>query len=146
MTNCKLPIFSHTAHLDRGSHHQILLTNVYSIDELEQPQPEQFLFAVFALFSFFNSLLMISPPLLDKATHRCALLNALHPPLTYALDIISRFAAPPPNNMSPARHGRIISKCSICWSVIVASVVGSWFGVSLGLGLRKEAVSLRGFP
>jgi len=138
--------------------HQILLTKQ---DEMMQqpftnesqwlqhqpPQPQQFLLAVFALFSFFNSPLTSSSSQGQQHhhSHTGTVLNTLHPPLAYAPDIISQFAAPPPNNMGPAWSWQsYIQIFHLLVSVIVlASFVGSWFGISFGFGFKK-ADSVRG--
>ena len=113
----------------------------------QQPQPQQFLLAVFALFSFFNSPLTSSSSVRQDHhhSHTGTVLNALHPPLAYAPDIISQFTAPPPNNTSSAWSWQnCIQVFHLLVSVIVlASFVRSWFGISFGFGFKK-AVSVRG--
>jgi hypothetical protein len=111
----------------------------------QQPQPQQFLLAVFALFSFFNSPLTSSSSARQGHSHTGTVLNTLHPPLAYAPDIISQFAAPPPSNTSPAWSWQnYIQIFHLLVSVVVlASFVGSWFGISFGFGFKK-AVSARG--
>ena len=70
-------------------------------------------------------------------------------PVSLCPDIISQFTARPLNNMVLlGGHGRIISKffhllVSVIVLVLLASFVGSWFGISFGFGLKK-AVSVRG--
>jgi hypothetical protein len=135
--------------------HQILLTkqdesmqpsftNESQWLQHQQPQPQQFLLAVFALFSFFNSPLTSS--FSQDHSHTGTVLNVLHPPLAYAPDIISQFAAPPPNNTSPVWSWQnYIQVFHLLVSVMVlASFVGSWFGISFGFGLIKKPVSVRG--
>ena len=115
----------------------------------QQPQPQQFLLAVFALFSFFNSPLTSSYSVKQDHphSHTGTVLNALHPPLAYAPDIISQFATPPPlNTTSPAwTWQNYIQVFHLLVSVIVlASFVGSWLGISFGFGFNKNGVSVRG--
>ena len=112
----------------------------------QQPQPQQFLLAVFALFSFFNSPLTSSLARHDHHySHTGTVLNALHPPLAYAPDIISQFAPPPSHTMTPAWSWQdYVQIFHLLVSVMVlASFIGSWFGLSFGSGLKK-AVSIRG--
>ncbi|KAF8804632.1 hypothetical protein BYT27DRAFT_7106313 [Phlegmacium glaucopus] len=111
----------------------------------QQSQPQQFHLAVFALFSFFNSPLTSSSVGHDHHSHTGTVLNALHPPLAYAPDIISQFAAPPSSNMTPAWSLQdYVQMFHLFVSVMVlASFVGSWFGISFGSG-RKRMVSVHG--
>ena len=111
----------------------------------QQSQPPQYLLAVFALFSFFNSPLTSSSSVRHDHHHTGTVLNALHPPLAYAPDIISQFAAPPPNNVTSVWSWQdYIQIFHLLVSVMVlASFVGSWFGISFGFGFKK-AVSARG--
>jgi len=113
----------------------------------QQSQPQHFLLAVFALFSFFNSPLTSSPSVRHDHhhSHTGTVLNVLHPPLAYAPDIISQFAAPPPNNMAAVWSWQdYVQTFHLLVSVIVlASFVGSWFGISFRSGL-KRVVSGRG--
>ena len=99
----------------------------------QRPQQQQFLLAVFALFSFFNSPLTSSYSTRQDHphSHTGSVLNTLHPPLAYAPDIISQFTAPsPPNNTSPAWSWQnYIQVFHLLVSVLVlASFVGSWLG------------------
>jgi Helix-loop-helix DNA-binding domain len=110
----------------------------------QQLQPQQFLLAVFALFSFFNSPLTSSSVRHDHHSHTGTVLNALHPPLAYAPDIISQFAAPSPNNMGPVWSWQdYIQMFHLLVSVMVlASFVASWLGITFGFG-PKKTVSIR---
>ena len=80
-------------------------------------------------------------------SHSGTVLNTLHPPLVYALDIISQFTAPPPpNNTSPAwTWQNYIQVFHLLVSALIpSSFVGSWFGISFGFGFKKKAGSVRG--
>ena len=112
----------------------------------QQAQPQQFLLAVFALFSFFNSPLTSSSSVRNDHhySHTGIVLNALHPPLAYAPDIISQFTTPSPHNTTPVWSWQdCVQILHLLVSVMVlASFVGSWFGISFGFKLKK-VVSLR---
>ena len=105
----------------------------------QQPQPQQFLLAVFALFSFFNSPLSSVTRDHHHHSHTGTVLNTLHPPLAYAPDIISQFTAPPAHNVMPAwSWQKYIQIFHLLISVMVlASFVASWFGISFGSRLQK---------
>ena len=122
------------------------LTNESQWLQHQQPQPQQFLLAVFALFSFFNSPLTSSSSQGHHDSHTGTVLNTLHPPLAYAPDIISQFTAPPPPNNTGLAWSwqNYIQIFHLLVSVMVlASFVGSWFGISFGFGFKK-AVPVRG--
>lgn len=106
----------------------------------QQPQPQQFLLAVFALFSFFNSpLTSSSVGHGNHQSHTGTVLNALHPPLAYAPDIISQFTAPPADNMAAAWSWQdYIQMFHLLVSVMVlGSFFANWFGITFGFGLKR---------
>ena len=103
---------------------------------------------LFALYSFFNSLLTSSSSTTRQDhSHTGTLLNTLHPPLVYAPDIMSQFTVPlPPNNTSPGwTWQNYIQVFHLLVPVLIlASFVGSWFGIRFGFGFKKKAGSVRG--
>ena len=101
-----------------------------------QPQPQQFLLAVFALFSFFNSPLTSSwsSAASNHGPHTGTVLTAAHPPLAYAPDIVSQFVAP---SLSSAPAGwewkEYVQLFHLFVSLLVlASFICSWLGLSFG--------------
>jgi hypothetical protein len=106
----------------------------YFVNETQWLQQQQFPLAV----SFLSSApLWRLPTRLDKTTvTRIRLLNALHPPLAYAPDIISQFLL--------LRHSikRIyIQVFHLLVSVMVlASFVASWFAISFRFGFNKKQI------
>ncbi|EDR04636.1 uncharacterized protein LACBIDRAFT_304339 [Laccaria bicolor S238N-H82] len=112
----------------------------------QQSQPQQYLLAVFALFSFFNSPLTSSS---SRASghhqHTGTVLTSLHPPLAYAPEIISQFAAPSSSPVVPGADGwgwkEYVQMFHLFVSIVVlASFVLSWAGITLGMG-RSRSVS-----
>ena len=115
----------------------------------QQSQPQQYLLAVFALFSFFNSPLTSST---SRASghhqHTGTVLISLHPPLAYAPEIISQFAAP---SSLPVVSGadawgwkEYVHMFHLFVSIVVlASFVLSWAGITFGIGrtTRSRSVS-----
>ena len=115
----------------------------------QQSQPQQYLLAVFALFSFFNSpLTSSSPHAPGHHQHTGTVLTSLHPPLAYAPEIISQFAAP---SSLPVVSGvdawgwkEYVQMFHLFVSIVVlASFVLSWAGITLGIGrtTRSRSVS-----
>jgi hypothetical protein len=115
----------------------------------QQSQPQEYLLAVFALFSFFNSPLTSSSSYASGHNqHTGTVLTSLHPPLAYAPDIISQFAAP---SSSPVVSGadawgwkEYVQMFHLFVSIVVlASFVLSWAGITLGIGktTRSRSVS-----
>ena len=106
----------------------------------QQSQPQQFLLAVFALFSFFNSPLTNSMGGHDHAHHHHTgkVLTAVHPPLAYAPEIISQFVPPPPVVATWAWKEYAQLFHLLVTLLVLVSLVGNWFGFSvLGLGVDK---------
>ncbi|KDR68370.1 hypothetical protein GALMADRAFT_146330 [Galerina marginata CBS 339.88] len=115
----------------------------------QQPQPQQYLLAVFALFSFFNSPLTSSSTPSTHHTHTGTVLSA-HPPLAYAPEIVAQFVAPAgPGPSSPAagwlgqgqghwHWQEWVQLFHLAVSVLVlASFVCSWLGVGVGLDFGR---------
>ena len=106
-----------------------------------QPQPQQFLLAVFALFSFFNSPLTNSMGGHDHTHHHTGkVLTAIYPPLAYAPDIISQFVPPPsPAVVAPWAWKEYAQVFHLLVTLLVlVSLIGNWLGFSfLGLGVDK---------
>lgn len=108
--------------------------------------PQLFLLAVFNLYSFFNSPLSSSSSIRQghRHSHTGTVLIAFHSlsRLAYAPDV-TQFAAP---RVSASQillgHDRIISHLLVS-VIVLASLVGSWFGISCGFGL-ENVVSVRG--
>lgn len=115
----------------------------------QQSQPQQFLLAVFALFSFFNSPLTSSWSSASSShgTHAGTVLTAAHPPLAYAPDIISQFAAP---QLSVVPAGwdwkEYVQLFHLLVSLLVmASFICSWLGLSFGREIGKVMGQGRSF-
>ena len=108
-----------------------------------QPQPQQFLLAVFALFSFFNSPLTSSwsSASSNHGSHTGTVLTAAHPPLAYAPDIVSQFVAPQLSSLSaPAgwEWKEYVQLFHLFVSLLVlASFICSWLGLSFGREIGK---------
>ncbi|KIM42175.1 hypothetical protein M413DRAFT_444638 [Hebeloma cylindrosporum] len=105
----------------------------------QQGQPQQFLLAVFALFSFFNSPLTSSWSSASSghSPHTGTVLTAAHPPLAYAPEIISQFAAP---HSAPIGWDwkEYVQLFHLFVSLLVlASFICSWLGLSFGSGIGK---------
>ncbi|KAF8970448.1 hypothetical protein BDZ97DRAFT_1914739 [Flammula alnicola] len=105
----------------------------------QQTQPQQFLLAVFALFSFFNSPLTSSSPLHHPHHHTGTVLTSVHPPLAYAPDIISQFVAPDASTPAAGWAWKdYIQLFHLLVSVLVlASFIGNWLGIGFGFGFGK---------
>ena len=117
----------------------------------QQSQPQQYLLAVFALFSFFNSPLTSSSPHAPGHQHTGTVLTSLHPPLAYAPEIISQFAAP---SSLPVVSGadawgwkEYVQMFHLFVSIVVlASFVLSWGGITLGIGRTTRVRSVSFTP
>ncbi|KAF8906758.1 hypothetical protein CPB84DRAFT_362576 [Gymnopilus junonius] len=109
----------------------------------QQPQPQQYLLAVFALFSFFNSPLTPSSSSsffgssahANAHTHTGTVLSA-QPPLAYAPEIIAQFT-PPTNATQLMVNGwswqEYVQLFHLFVSVLVlVGFVASWMGLDLG--------------
>lgn len=102
----------------------------------QQPPPQRFLLAVFALFSFFNSPLTTSMGR-DHSSHNHhhtgKVLTPLHPPLVYSPEIVSQFVQYPPSIAVDAlstpvwKHYVQLFHLAVSF-IVLASLVGSWFG------------------
>ncbi|KAF9566552.1 hypothetical protein CPC08DRAFT_682424 [Agrocybe pediades] len=100
----------------------------------QQPAPQQYLLAVFALFSFFNSPLT-SSSMPHAHHHTGTVLTAVHPPLAYAPDIVSQFVAPAPSTPPSWTWKEYVQIFHLAVSVLVlATFVGSWLGLNFGTG------------
>ena len=120
------------------------------VHQQQQPsQPQQYLLAVFALFSFFNSpLTSSSSGASGHHQHTGTVLTSLHPPLAYAPEIISQFAAPSSLPVVPGADAwgwkEYVQMFHLFVSIVVlASFVLSWAGITLGIGrtTRSRSVS-----
>ena len=106
-----------------------------------QPQPQQFLLAVFALFSFFNSPLISSWSSVssNRGPHTGAILSATRPPLAYAPDIVSQFAGPQmlsvPAGWERKEHAQLFQLFTSL--LVLASFICSWLGLSFGHEIGK---------
>ena len=117
----------------------------------QQSQPQQYLLAVFALFSFFNSpLTSSSSPASGHHQHTGTVLTSLHPPLAYAPEIISQFAAPSSSPVSGADAWgwkEYVQMFHLFVSIVVlASCVLSWAGITLGIGRTRRSRSVSFTP
>jgi len=97
----------------------------------QQPPPQRFLLAVFALFSFFNSPLTTSMGRDHSHNHHTGkVLTPLHPPLVYSPEIVSQY--PPVDILSTApipvwKHYVQLFHLAVSF-IVLASLVGNWFG------------------
>ncbi|CAA7270264.1 unnamed protein product [Cyclocybe aegerita] len=114
--------------------------------QAQGPQPQQYLLAVFALFSFFNSPLTSSSSASATHHHTGTVLSAVHPPLAYAPEIVAQFVSPSPVAMHPTGWAwkeyvqlfhLLVSLC------VLASFVASWIGFTFGKS-GVEGVAKRG--
>lgn len=125
---------------------QVMLASPIELHQ-QGSQPQQYLLAVFALFSFFNSPLTSSFTSSSASStshhHTGVLLNK--PPLALAPDIVSQFAPP------PVQSAAIVAGWTWReWAqglhlavslVVLGSVICSWMGVSLSVKLNRKAAS-----
>jgi len=120
----------------------------FSTQWSQQPPPQQYLLAVFALFSFFNSPLT-SSPVNHSHQHTGTVLTAVHPPLAYAPEIISQLVAPVPPVPTGWTWKEYVQIFHLFVSILVlASFIGSWLGLSFGIGqtiARGRSISVQSF-
>ncbi|KAF8191166.1 hypothetical protein BJ912DRAFT_1041728 [Pholiota molesta] len=111
----------------------------------QHAQPQQYLLAVFALFSFFNSPLTSSSALFQAGHHHTgAVLSSVHPPLAYSPEIIAQFAAPEATVPGGWAWSEYMQMFHLAVSVLVlASFASSWLGINFGLGLGKAVAQSR---
>jgi len=111
----------------------------------QQSQPQQYLLAVFALFSFFNSPLTSSPNMGNNYHHHAGkVLSAAHPPLAYAPEIVSQFVAPTSAAWAWKEYVQLFHL--IVSLLILGSFVANWLGLSVGVGkavARGRGMSIR---
>ncbi|KAF9003353.1 hypothetical protein BDQ17DRAFT_499758 [Cyathus striatus] len=96
-------------------------------------QPQQYLLAVFALFSFFNSPFTSNPSSSSVAHHHSGkVLSAMQPPLALAPEIISQFTPPSPSSVAGSWGWKEWAQMfHLVVSVLVlASFAASWIGAS----------------
>jgi hypothetical protein len=127
-------------------HDQVMLAPPIELHQ-HGSQPQQYLLAVFALFSFFNSPLTSSFSSSSSSSsgghhHTGVLLNK--PPLALAPEIISQFTPPPALPSAVMVAGWTWRE----WAqglhlavslVVLGSLICSWMGVSLSLKRTKKA-------
>jgi len=113
----------------------------------QQSQPQQYLLAVFALFSFFNSPLTSSYSGAGHKSHAGVVLNSV-PPLAYAPEIVSQFVAPAASPSQPASWAwrEYVQMLHILVSCLVlVSFLGSWLGLQF-FGSAKSSSRGRRSP
>ncbi|PPQ88539.1 hypothetical protein CVT25_009919 [Psilocybe cyanescens] len=110
----------------------------------QQSQPQQFLLAVFALFSFFNSPLTSSSSASSSAGHHhTGMVLSSHPPLAYAPEILSLFPEPKASGVTPWAWKEYVQIVHLVVSLLVlASFVGSWLGAGKAVA-RGRRMSFR---
>lgn len=111
----------------------------------QQQSPQQYLLAVFALFSFFNSpFTSLSSTGREHSSqnhhHTGKVLTPLYPPLVYSPEIVSQFAQPSNLVGSTGAASTVwkdfVQLFHLVVSILVlASFVGNWLGFGVG-GLR----------
>ncbi|PPQ72387.1 hypothetical protein CVT26_006747, partial [Gymnopilus dilepis] len=122
-----------------------------------QAQPQQYLLAVFALFSFFNSPLTSSPSFFASSpphhAHTGTVLSA-QPPLAYAPEIVHQFTPPPPSHSNAAQG--VAGGGAWSWTeymqffhlfvsvLVLLGLVASWMGVDVGRRLGGVGVGVSG--
>ncbi|KAF9486247.1 hypothetical protein BDN70DRAFT_846753 [Pholiota conissans] len=103
----------------------------------QQTQPQQYMLAVFALFSFFNSPLT-SSSLFQSGHHHTGAVLSVQPPLAYAPEIISQFTAPESVAAAGWPWKEYMQVFHLVVSVLVlASFASSWFGIQFDMGFGK---------
>lgn len=99
----------------------------------QQPQPQQYLLAVFAIFTFFNSPFTSSPTTASSYHHSGTVLNSLQPPLAYAPEIVAQFTAPVVAASPTWSWKEYVQLFHLLVSIIVvASFVARWIGIGSG--------------
>jgi len=102
----------------------------------QQTQPQQFLLAVFAIFSFFNSPLTSSSSMNHNYHHTGTVLSAMNPPLAYAPNIVSQFT-PPTATVGWAWKEYVQLFHLFVSLLILAAFVGNWLGLDFGVRMDK---------
>ena len=109
--------------------------------EHQHQQPQQYLLAVFALFSFFNSPLTSSFTSSSPHHHTGAVLT--NPPLAYAPEIVSQLT--PPAVKAAAFGWREIAQGVhlLVSLVVLGTFLCNWMGIEISLRKGKQAQELK---
>jgi hypothetical protein len=113
-----------------------------------QSPPQQYLLAVFALFSFFNSPLTASSMGHDYSHHHHhtgKVLTPLHPPLVFSPEIVSQFVPPPSvAPVSPWKEYVQLFHLAVSF-LVLASFMGNWLGFRFGVSRSGFSLEKRGW-
>ncbi|KAF9057131.1 hypothetical protein BJ165DRAFT_1418589 [Panaeolus papilionaceus] len=139
---------------DQVMHDQTMMQGFPQQQWGQQSQPQQFLLAVFAVFSFFNSPLTSSftSGSASSAHHHTGTVLSAHPPLAYSPEIVSQFITSAPSPSASAMNEDWAWKEYVqifhlgVSLMVLVMVVANWFGFNLGMdrvakgGRRMSAV------
>ncbi|PPR01359.1 hypothetical protein CVT24_006313 [Panaeolus cyanescens] len=133
------------SHQDQTMHDQTMPMNTASYPAQQgwgqQAQPQQFLLAVFAVFSFLNSPLTSTFSSSSSAAHHhTGTVLVSNPPLAYSPEITSQFISTASTMSNDWEWKEYVQLFHLFVSLLVlVTFVANWFGLNLGLGMEKVA-------